>query len=109
MKPKGQEVNPNKPKGHEECSASTGICESPTFGRGYLDDYGYWEVPCYECARAFEEKAPDMGPCWPFEPVELTSCTKCGRVPGEHVKGCMDGKLCGCEECHPYWNCKGRL
>jgi len=54
------------------CHASTGIHESDnadgspehpwglTFGKGKLDDYGYWEKPCYECARWHEiqDEAP---------------------------------------------------
>jgi hypothetical protein len=29
-----------------------------TFGSGGLDNNGYWEFPCPECARAFEAKHP---------------------------------------------------
>ena len=46
--------------GHEDCGVSSGICEELTFGRGELDDHGYWEFPCRPCAEAFEEKNPDM-------------------------------------------------
>ena len=46
---------------------STGICESTTCGSGKLDFGGYWEFPCFECARYYEEKFPEYGPCWPFE------------------------------------------
>ena len=42
-----------------------------TFGTGELDDYGYWEFPCGECARAFEEQFPDEGPCWPHSESQL--------------------------------------
>lgn len=34
-----------------ECACSTGIHEGLTYGSGELDDYGYWEFPCWECAR----------------------------------------------------------
>ena len=54
-----------KPVGHT-CTASSGIHEGITFGTGELDDYGYWERPCWECARAWEEQYPEDGPAWPF-------------------------------------------
>lgn len=48
-----------------KCSASTGICDSMTFGKGRLCNYGYWEFPCFACARAWEADHPgDI--CWPF-------------------------------------------
>lgn len=53
-----------RPKGHE-CEISTGVCGRPTFGTGKLDDYGYWESPCWECAKAWKEQYPEDGPCWP--------------------------------------------
>ena len=49
-----------------ECGLSTGICEHLTFGKGDLDPYGYWEEPCWECARAHEKIFPESGECWPF-------------------------------------------
>ncbi|KKL84752.1 hypothetical protein LCGC14_1961570 [marine sediment metagenome] len=52
--------------GHKDCKVSTGIHEGLTFGRGELDDNGYWEIPCDICARAGEEKYPEQYPCWPF-------------------------------------------
>jgi len=54
-----------RPPGHH-CGASTGICDSITFGTGELDENGYFEHPCPVCARAFEKQFPDKGPCWPF-------------------------------------------
>ncbi len=52
--------------GKRECGTSTGICGRITFGSGYLDDYGYWEYPCRECAEAWEKRYPeDAGHCWP--------------------------------------------
>ena len=51
---------------NKKCGVSTGICESATFGSGELDDNGYWENPCEECARAFEKLEPEYkGRCWP--------------------------------------------
>lgn len=64
---------------HADCSCSTGIHEtsdddgSPeypwalTFGRGKLDDHGYWEIPCAVCARKAELKDEvPVGSYWPF-------------------------------------------
>lgn len=53
--------------GDPSCGASTGICESLTFGSGELDDNGYWEKPCAPCARDHERLHPEDGRCWPFE------------------------------------------
>jgi len=50
---------------HSKCIASTGIHGLTTFGQGELDPNGFWEFPCYECARRYEAKYPDSGPCWP--------------------------------------------
>lgn len=47
------------------CRVSTGICERITFGGGELDDYGYWEFPCDECARRWEKEHPEYGEAWP--------------------------------------------
>ena len=52
--------------GDPKCAVSTGICEHLTFGKGDLDQYGYWDDPCGECARAHEEIFPESGECWPF-------------------------------------------
>ena len=51
------------PAGHN-CQVSTGIHGCLTFGKGELDDYGFWEHGCYECARAHEEQFPGEH-CWP--------------------------------------------
>lgn len=40
------------------CKASSGICGAITFGKGELDDYGYWDEPCDLCARAWEKLRP---------------------------------------------------
>ena len=57
--------------GNRNCCASTGIHEGMTFGSGKLDDFGYWEYPCWVCAREFETLHPEYQPCWPFEPEEI--------------------------------------
>lgn len=53
------------------CKCSTGICGSTTLGSGRLDDFGYWEFPCPECAREMERMLPEYGQCWPFANAEL--------------------------------------
>lgn len=55
-----------QPCGNHNCSVSTGICESLTYGSGELDQWGYWEFPCSTCARAAEIRHPEYGSCWPF-------------------------------------------
>ena len=52
--------------GDPKCSTSTGICEHLTFGKGDLNPSGYWEEPCWDCARAHQEIFPESGECWPF-------------------------------------------
>jgi hypothetical protein len=54
--------------GNEDCSVSTGIHDGLTFGRGDLDDYGFWQIPCSPCARRHEREHPEDGACWPFVP-----------------------------------------
>jgi hypothetical protein len=49
-----------------DCGGSTGIHGGLTFGWGELDDHGYWEHPCAPCARAYEARVPEYGPCWPY-------------------------------------------
>src|SRR3954469_23857454 len=40
---------------HKKCAISTGICGSITAGQGRLDENGYFEYPCFECAKRVEE------------------------------------------------------
>ena len=63
----------------ENCSVSTGIGNELTFGKGELDYYGYWSIPCYLCARDWEKNHPEDGACWPFEPVEK-------EIPGAYLR-----------------------
>lgn len=64
-----------------KCGASTGIHESVmadgtplhpwglTFGSGELDEFGYWSVPCKECARWHENQdGVPRNSYWPFDP-----------------------------------------
>lgn len=51
--------------GNKDCSVSTSIDEETlTFGRGNLDDYGFWEHPCRKCAKLYEKKHPGSK-VWP--------------------------------------------
>lgn len=52
---------------HTLCTWSTGIHEGLTVGQGDIDFNGFWEIPCYECARNHERKYPEDGSIWPFE------------------------------------------
>jgi len=51
---------------HNMHKVSTSIGDFLTFGSGELDANGFWEHPCYECARAHEKEYPEDFPCWPF-------------------------------------------
>lgn len=56
-----------RPCGSRQCSVSTGYDDMTlTFGRGDLDDYGYWEKPCLTCAAAHQKEYPNSR-VWPFE------------------------------------------
>ncbi len=52
--------NKLKPCGNKDCSVSTGICDSLTFGRGHLDPYGYWEFPCVICERKYYKEQKEI-------------------------------------------------
>ena len=54
-------VNPN----HQGCKFSHDLNDVLTVGQGHLDDYGYWEFPCVDCAIEHQEKHPEDGPVWP--------------------------------------------
>jgi hypothetical protein len=56
--------------GNPECGVSTGVVSGLTFGSGELNDNGYWEHPCFECARAYEADNPGEV-VWPFEGQSL--------------------------------------
>lgn len=53
-----------RPEGHK-CCVSTNINDQLSFGKGKLDHFGFWEIGCPECARAWEKQFPDDGVCWP--------------------------------------------
>ena len=58
---------------HPNCNISTGIHDGPTIGYGELDSNGYWEFPCYECARIYESHTKEE--CWPFKKKEKINAT----------------------------------
>lgn len=59
-----------RPEGHR-CKTSSNVFEILTFGTGKLDEHGFWEHGCYECARAHEQQFPEDGPCWPHTDEDL--------------------------------------
>lgn len=60
-----------RPEGHENCRISSGIHDYLTFGTGELSFSGFWENPCYECAREHERQFPECGFCWPHTSEQL--------------------------------------
>jgi len=51
--------------GHWDCGTSTSIDDvTLTFGRGNLDDQGFWEIPCATCAADFKKDHPEKS-VWP--------------------------------------------
>ena len=54
--------------GKEDCYISSSIDEiTLTFGSGELDDFGFWEHPCFICASTWKEKYPENH-VWPTKP-----------------------------------------
>jgi hypothetical protein len=68
---------------HKKCGVSTGIHDGLTFGHGELDDNGYWEFPCYECAREWERLHPEDFPCWPFDEKTLADLKSALEKPNK--------------------------
>jgi hypothetical protein len=56
---------------HKNCKVSSNVFDIITFGSGSLDFNGFWEHPCYDCAREWEIKHPEDGPCWPHTKEQL--------------------------------------
>ena len=75
-----------RPRGHN-CQVSATVYEVLTFGRGKLDDNGFWQHSCYRCARAYEKQFPEEGPCWPHVRGRRR------QVAGEAVDGEKSEKL----------------
>jgi len=56
---------PRQACGRADCGRSTSIDDvTITFGRGWLDDQGFWEFPCAVCAADFKKAHPER-PVWP--------------------------------------------
>lgn len=69
MEPVFKQPVVKKPCGHSDCGRSTSIDDvTLTFGRGELDEHGFWEIPCSICARAYEADHPGVT-SWPRGPV----------------------------------------
>lgn len=68
--------------GHETHKISMGIHDCLTFGFGELDQFGYWQHPCAQCARHHEKAYPNDGPCWPHseEQIEVMNPTSTKRA-----------------------------
>jgi hypothetical protein len=47
-----------------------------SFGTGLLDNLGFWEIGCPECARAHEAQFPEDGECWPHSDETLIAWAK---------------------------------
>lgn len=48
-----------RPCGNHDCSVSTSVDDiTLTFGRGDLDEWGYWSIPCVICAIAWTKHTP---------------------------------------------------
>ena len=58
-----------------KCGWSTGIHDGPTVGRGKLNEHGYWQFPCYLCARE-AEREHDWKNVWPWSDEYLVECNK---------------------------------
>ena len=87
--------------GHPDCGVSTAIDdETLTHGRGDLDKYGFWEIPCPPCARAAEKRSPEYGKRWPYEP--LTSKDVDALAVGPNPERRVIPPLAGlrCAKCH---------
>jgi hypothetical protein len=60
------------------CSCSTGIHDGLTFGSGKLDKHGFFQFPCWDCARWHEKQ--DLKPIntyWPFEKEKEKDSNDC--------------------------------
>ena len=50
--------------GHPSCSSSSALDERLTFGRGRLDEHGYWSRPCRPCAEQWDQERPALVEEW---------------------------------------------
>lgn len=61
-----------------KCEWSTGIHDGPTVGRGELSEHGYWQYPCYLCAREAERERSWKN-VWPWSDEYLAECRQRDR------------------------------
>jgi hypothetical protein len=86
-----------RPCGNDSCCSSTNIADESSYGSGYLDNYGFWEHPCFVCARHYEqypnEAWPHIGQVIP--PMKRVPCPEC-------KKSVVEDSLFGgvCEDCY---------
>jgi len=74
--------------GNNFCRTSTGIHDGLTFGRGDLDEYGYWSEPCRICAEQ-HDKEMTAGRRDQLELEYRTQYMESGMTPAEaaeHVR-----------------------
>lgn len=66
--------------GNVDCGITSTVVDTLSFGRGELNGWtGTWEIPCAPCARDWERRYPEDGPCWPFPDEPLA---KGGQIDG---------------------------
>lgn len=69
--------------GNPRCRVSTGIHDALTFGSGKLDDFGFWQHGCRECASAFEAADRAMfGSYWPHPHPDLVDMVFAAETEG---------------------------
>jgi len=92
-----------KPCGNPKCCSSTGICERITHGHGLLSENGYWQHPCFTCARHFEGVFKEAQ--WPHptedsnplaDLLEKRKCEDCGKE-SDFFKKYVGNQ---CDECY---------
>lgn len=50
--------------GDASCGVSTSIMDCLTFGKGELDDNGFWEFPCEACSQAYYQRKKQDFQMW---------------------------------------------
>lgn len=71
------------------CFVSTTVHGALSFGNGKLDEHGFFEYGCPECAREHERLHPEDGACWPHTEEQIAklygmrinypACAVCGK------------------------------
>lgn len=55
---------------NHKCLTSKSIFGHVTFGTGELDNNGFWEFPCFECAEKYKQENPEED-VWPAAKTPL--------------------------------------